>query len=457
MMAKIIRLIVTAVIALGLLSAVVTFFKKAKNQTRSQTKAQLKKAKIFRFDALIIALVLCAAEGASVYMDTAKQASALISLNYAEASQGQNTNGTRYNMSEIICDEVMERTIEKGGFEDVSVSDLKSCLSVSPLVQGNSYSKDDYHISTEFVINYTAGKKTKKYSAETVMQLLCNSYRDYYFDKYVNDFDISPSDFEETDEKMDFIDTTTLLGKKANKVLNYLYGLQSKNSSFVSSSGATFASVAAKVYNLNETQINDTLYAFVLQNGISDDSQLLIKRLSYANVQAGYQKQEQQQSYNTTHAAIQKYDKDMATVVLVPTWDNEGQYYMGRTKVGIDTLSVQSVSYSEKIASIEKGIKDNNLKLEKFGTSEHNTKANKESAKALIAGIRTSLKKLAEEARAIGQEYYSNQMNQCISATVYAGSFLSQMKKILLVFAAAYIVFAAKKAAEQLSDDEMRA
>lgn len=244
MISQILEAAAVAVPAVILLFSAIGIFKKSRNQTKSQTKAQFKKIRIFRFAALIFALVCCFVFTLGSYFDTEKQASAVISLNYSEASLGQNANGTRYNMSEIICDEVIERMAEKGGIDDISVSDLKSCFAVSPLTQGNSYSEDSYHISTEFEVVYNANKKTQKYDSETLVQLLCNSYRDYYFDKYVNDFQIQLETLADETKNLDYIDAADLLGKKANKILNYLYGLQQKNSSFISDSGATFASVA---------------------------------------------------------------------------------------------------------------------------------------------------------------------------------------------------------------------
>ena len=52
------------------------------------------------------------------------------------------------------------------------------------------------------------------------------------------------------------------------------------------------------------------------------------------------------------------YSEEMTRVVLVPTWDQSGKYYMGRTKVGIDELSVKAKEFSEQVASSEKEIMD---------------------------------------------------------------------------------------------------
>ena len=48
------------------------------------------------------------------------------------------------------------------------------------------------------------------------------------------------------------------------------------------------------------------------------------------------------------------YSEEMTRVVLVPTWDEGGKYYMGRTKVGIDELSVMATTFSNNVASNEK-------------------------------------------------------------------------------------------------------
>lgn len=449
----ILKMLIPALLLGVLALAAVKFFKNTRNQTKSQTTENLKRSGKLRVGSLALALLTSVVYMFGLSYVNSKRASAVISLNYAEASLGQNVNGTRYNMSEIICDDVLERLIKKGGLEGITVGDLKNCFGVSPLIQGNSYSKEHYHVSTEFVVYYYASRKTGKYSSDTMMQLLCNSYRDYYFDKYVNDFDISLDNFYAETEDLDYMDAVTLLQKKANKITNYLYGLQYKNSSFVSSDGATFASLAAKTSNLSSSQIYDALYAFVLQNGISKDAKVYERRLAYINSRYGFDREELDAAYNTTSAAVKRYDKDMARIVLVPTLGDDGNFYMGRTNIGIDELSLQAVEFSSSIATLEKSIKDNELKIEKFKNAVGNTDENKQAADELIKEIQISLKVLAEEARSIGREYYSNRMNRCVSASVYTDGIMSQVKKAVPIFVLAYLAFWAYKTAQGISEN----
>ena len=91
------------------------------------------------------------------------------------------------------------------------------------------------------------------------------------------------------------------------------------------------------------------------------------------------------------------YSEEMTRVVLVPTWDESGKYYMGRTKVGIDELSVNASDYSNKVASNEKSIMDNNLIINKIQTAGDNSAARSE-ADSLISQIDSSIESFTKEA-----------------------------------------------------------
>ena len=84
------------------------------------------------------------------------------------------------------------------------------------------------------------------------------------------------------------------------------------------------------------------------------------------NKNVDFDRQKNEASYNLCNQAIDMYSEEMTRVVLVPTWDESGKYYMGRTKVGIDELSVMATTFSDNVASNEKEIMDNNLIIDKM-------------------------------------------------------------------------------------------
>ena len=152
MLSSVLQKIPLLIAGLMLLIAVVTIYFRSKNVTKSEFFKILKSVKLLTVWVLIFTFVLTCAFAVFNHMRSKQYVRAVIALNYSEASQAQNSNGTRFNMTEMICDEVIERAIKKGAFEDVTVKELKECLYVFPNVQGDVNHESNYHISTEFII-----------------------------------------------------------------------------------------------------------------------------------------------------------------------------------------------------------------------------------------------------------------------------------------------------------------
>jgi hypothetical protein len=283
-------------------------------------------------------------------MKSKQSVMAVVALNYSEASQAKNSNGTRYNMAEIICDEVIENAIDMGAFEDVTVKELKKCLSVYPYVQGDVDDKSNYHISTEFVVEYHASKDTAHLDAENVIILLSSAYKDYYIEHYTDNFTMAVDKEKPDYSKMEYMDIVTYFNKETTAVLNYLYGLAEKGPSFVTKNNTTFHAIAQKVHQFKETQIDQNLKSLVLQHGVVRDKDSYIERLSYQNKNTDFDRQRNKASFDICNQAIDMYSEEMTRIVLVPTWDKTGKYYMGRTKVGVDELSVMATNFSNYVA-----------------------------------------------------------------------------------------------------------
>ena len=195
--------------------------------------------------------------------------------------------------------------------------------------------------------------------------------------------------------------------------------------------GSTFNSIAGKVYQFKETQINQNLRSLILQNGIARDKSGYVDRLAYQNKNVDFDRQKNNASYVLCNQAIDMYSEEMTRVVLVPTWDQTGKYYMGRTKVGVDELSVMATNFSNYVASNEKEIMDNNLVIGKIASNSGGTQLHS-SADSLVESIYNSIKAFEKEAVNAGREYSSHRMNQCIAVTIYGISIMSELKTLIL-------------------------
>ena len=211
-----------------------------------------------------------------------------------------------------------------------------------------------------------------------------------------------------------------------------------KGPSFVTKNNTTFNSIAGKVYQFRETQIEQNLKSLILQHGIVRNKEGYVDRLSYQNKNTDFDRRKNLVSFNLCNEAIAMYSEEMTRIVLVPTWDESGKYYMGRTKVGIDELSVMATAFSDHVATNEKEIMDNNLVITKMQSATGNTSVNAQ-ADALIEAIDKSIDNFTAEAISAGREYSNYRMNQCIAVSISGISLFSQLKTIVMFAMLAYI------------------
>ena len=448
MISSLLQKLPLAVVGLLLVVSALTIYFRSKNVTKSEFLKIFKSTRLIGAWILIFVFVISGIFGIFNHIKAKHSVTAVVALNYSEASQAQNSNGTRYNMAEIICDEVVEKAIEMGALENVTVKQLKNCLCVYPYIQGDVNDKSNYHISTEFIVEYHASKHTDHLDAENVITLITSAYKEYYIEKYTDNFSLTSEEGKPDYSTMEYMDIVTYFNKETTAVLNYLYGLAEKGPSFVTKNNTTFHAIAQKVHQFKETQIDQNLKSLVLQHGVVRDKDSYIERLSYQNKNTDFDRQKNKVSFDICNQAIDMYSEEMTRVVLVPTWDEGGKYYMGRTKVGIDELSVMATTFSNNVASNEKEIMDNNLVIGKMKGSSGNTSANAE-ADALIATIDKSIDDFTNEAITAGREYSNYRMNQCIAVSISGTSLFSELKTIIifmmLAYIAAYVFTVSKK------------
>lgn len=436
MLTGIIKTLFLVIVGLIFVIAAATIYYRSKNVNHSEQVQIFKTAEYFNAWLLLLCFILTMGYSVFNHMTLKKSVHAVVALNYSEASQALNSNGTRFNMAEIISDEVIERAIKKGALEDVTVKQLRDCLVVYPCMQGGVGDESQYLISTEFAVEYHASKYTEHLDTENVIKLITLAYKEYYIEKYTDTFKRNSEQPDFT--QMEYMDIVSYLDKESQAILNYLYGMAAENNSFVTENGNTFNSIAGKVYQFQETQINQNLRSLILQNGIVRDQTEYIDRLSYHIKNVDFDRQKNDVSYQLCNRAVDMYSEEMTRIVLVPTWDASGKYYMGRTKVGVDELSVMATTFSNYVANNEKEIMENQLVIDKLSANSGNATLSA-AADELIDSIYRSIKDFEKETITAGREYSRHKMNQCIAVAIYGVSIMSELKTAILFAAFAYV------------------
>ncbi|MBR6599322.1 MAG: hypothetical protein IKK88_03380, partial [Oscillospiraceae bacterium] len=111
MISSLLQKLPLAVVGLLLVVSALTIYFRSKNVTKSEFLKIFKSTRLVGAWILIFVFVISGIFGIFNHIKAKHSVTAVVALNYSEASQAQNSNGTRYNMAEIICDEVVEKAI----------------------------------------------------------------------------------------------------------------------------------------------------------------------------------------------------------------------------------------------------------------------------------------------------------------------------------------------------------
>ena len=329
------------------------------------------RGKKVRWLPLVLALILAVGYTAGFLrlsgMQDELEGSMTISLNYAKASKGLYPNGTRFNTYDILSDEVLEKAIADGQLGDLTPRQLRAALSVEPLEAGSKISAERYYVSTEYVLNYSATGDTQHLNKTQVLEAVSNAYGDIFASQYSRKTNILQPDFTRLDA-LDYLDKVDLLEKYANDISDYLEMCAEESMTYTYTDGETFDSLQSKVMTLAEVEL-ERLNAYILVKGLSSDVAQQVSKLNYQNLMNGIEADKNTKSYEIHLEAIAMYERDMATIVLIPTRDENGEFYMSRTNIGVDYFADSAEDYSVYATRAMTSTANNNYAIDRLSNS----------------------------------------------------------------------------------------
>lgn len=350
--------------------------------------------------ALIIAVLYFGFYVGFQYLNSRLSASTVISLNYKEASKGLNPNKTRFNTYDILSDEVLGEVLERGGYDGLTVEELRGFLSVTPLEAGETISSETYYVSTEYVLRYHAGLKEFRMDGKKVVDLVAQVYHEQFLEAYSRKTDVLDVDFSDVDEA-EYLDKPRILDAKASEIRDYMSICRREYGSFRSSSGDSFGSVDERANSFKNVTL-ERLESYILANGMANNKGQYISRLNYENQIKNLSYMKHLAAYRVRLDAIDQYERDMASIVLVPTRDENGEFYMGRTKIGVDNFAIEAEMYMQTAAERQADIETNNYKISRLLEAETGDVA---SVERLVEAAKQELSDIAASARNLLAEY----------------------------------------------------
>lgn len=350
--------------------------------------------------------------------------SVVLSLNYEEASKGQNPNLTRYNVYELKSDRVMERVISNAGLQDVlTPTELSEHIDIAENSSGKTIDPNDsstYYISTSYTVSYRMNREIKNISVDDMMTLICKSYNDMFHEEYVGTKSVLKYDLGDIEGK-EYIEIAKLFTNKSDQMLRYIQQRIEENATYRSDiTGQSFQTIKKMIQNVQDYSIKK-YSAFVLESGLSRNKDHYIRTLNYKNDMLNIKYQKFMIDYNVRKQQVQDYDSAMIGTVMVPSINEKQEYYMSRTNTGTDYLTKEADYSLSQGNAVDRDIIDNNDIIAKVNASTADEESYKK-ADELIKTVDEELKQVANTADTTDKEYIKHTTKDYLTFTEYTGS-----------------------------------
>lgn len=358
------------------------------------------------------------------YTGSFNKKSVVLSLNYEEASKGQNPNLTRYNVYELKSDRVMERVISNAGLQDVlTPTELSEHIDIAENSSGKTIDPNDsstYYISTSYTVSYRMNREIKNISVDDMMKLICKSYNDMFHEEYVGTKSVLKYDLGDIEGK-EYIEIAKLFTNKSDQMLRYIQQRIEENATYRSDiTGQSFQTIKKMIQNVQNYSIKK-YSAFVLESGLSRNKDHYIRTLNYKNDMLNINYQKFMIDYNVRKQQVQDYDSAMIGTVMVPSINEKQEYYMSRTNTGTDYLTKEADYSLSQGNAVDRDIIDNNDIIAKVNASTADEESYKK-ADELIKTVDEELKQVANTADTTDKEYIKHTTKDYLTFTEYTGS-----------------------------------
>ena len=358
------------------------------------------------------------------YTGSFNKKSVVLSLNYEEASKGQNPNLTRYNVYELKSDRVMERVISNAGLQDVlTPTELSEHIDIAENSSGKTIDPNDsstYYISTSYTVSYRMNREIKNISVDDMMTLICKSYNDMFHEEYVGTKSVLKYDLGDIEGK-EYIEIAKLFTNKSDQMLRYIQQRIEENATYRSDiTGQSFQTIKKMIQNVQNYSIKK-YSAFVLESGLSRNKDHYIRTLNYKNDLLNINYQKFMIDYNVRKQQVQDYDSAMIGTVMVPSINEKQEYYMSRTNTGTDYLTKEADYSLSQGNAVDRDIIDNNDIIAKVNASTADEESYKK-ADELIKTVDEELKQVANTADTTDKEYIKHTTKDYLTFTEYTGS-----------------------------------
>lgn len=357
----------------------------------------------------------------------------LMVFNYEEAARGQNPNITRFNESNILSDRILEKVVQRGGLK-VSPERLAKLLTISTRLDAEKLDvtqESDMKISTEYWVHCQGTVSLYGTNPKTVLNLLADVYWEDFIQNYAENDSVLDLTFDEL-EGMEYLDVKDYLQMQAYKLKNYLPVYSSASGSFrAASNGENFASLSQKIDNYIDIEL-ERYEAFVLEKSLSRDKTTYQSRMQYANRLLDISRKEDMAAYDVRIETINMYNAFMTRFVLIPTYDTNKEFYMSKTKVGVDYFADEAKEYLESATKLVEEMDHNTYASAQMGKGQTSVDVYAQADRR-IEELKSELLNLSAQCRELCSAYVKEKRDGYIQVSFAAPSVTGEAVKALML------------------------
>lgn len=388
---------------------------------------------------LLIFLCLCT----YYYIDSFRTASTVMTLNYEESAKGLTPNNTRFNVYDITSNEVLNQAIQYAGLENkVTPEELSKNLTVSETYTREA-TDENYYITTSYVLRLQKPRHITSISANDMLELICKAYKDRFYNSYTINTSVLSRDYDDLDD-MEYTEIGSLFSMRASQINRYLAMREKERTSYTSEeTGESFNSLDKLINNLVDYQIAD-YNAYIWENGIVKDADNYRATLNYTNDQLSKEQVTNYNEFAIRKDTINVFSSPMSTSILIPTYNKKMEFYMARTKTGVDYLASEADYYLDTSEKLKQGIAKNVDRLAKVTDAPAEQK---KKADTMIAEISKELQRIERLVTTTDKEYMAQKTRNYLTFDVREQSLLYRLhiKRVValcfLFFVLAFFAF----------------
>lgn len=329
----------------------------------------------------------------------------VMTLNYENSTSGLNPDNSKFNLRFLKGEDVLLDALESTDMlQRLTPKELASFIKIkgvsSKPIDVNS---DVKYIDSTYKITLTLPREYSEFiSAKKMLGEICDSYSEWFVSSYVIDskaLEINTDNFK----NMEYSTISSYLDLMALRGKNYLQQKEESTVAFTGSDGTTWKSLRQELSNLTEYDIA-TFNQYIWENGIAKDKDWAVTVLKHKSDDLNIDYTLYLANVSKYKGVVTQYRNEMTSSVLIPTYDELGQFYMSRTKTGIDDISKSMDQYLGDATTLKEKIDTNSDKIAKL---ENSTYTSTEKADIMLQSIQTKLVDIFERIKKLDAEYVS--------------------------------------------------